>query len=145
MAVTKKTVLKQARKHLEEMKTQLLSEIRQDLREGREGTKDEGRDAYDIASEERDREIHMLLSDRERNKLQAIEDALDRIEEGTYATCDNCEGDIHPERLKVMPFTRLCVECQSELEQEAGQTRRSDDSIGLRRLGPIDLDEENSQ
>ena len=47
-----------------------------------EGVKDEGRDTYDLASDERDREINFILNDREREKLHAIDEALERIKEG---------------------------------------------------------------
>jgi len=43
-----------------------------ELKEGKEGAPDEGMDTYDLASEERDREINLILSDRDRDKLQAI-------------------------------------------------------------------------
>ena len=125
------------------MKTQMLRGIRDDMKEDREGEKDDGRDTYDVASEERDREINYLLTDRDRGKVQSIDQALERIEEGTYGICENCEGEITAERLKAMPFTRLCVQCQSERETEAKRNRRADDSSAFRRIGSSDLEEES--
>jgi DnaK suppressor protein len=124
------------------MKKQLLREINDDLREGREGSKDDGMDTYDLASEERDREISFILNDRDREKLQAIEDALERIEDGSYGICESCESEIAPGRLEALPFTRLCVSCQSDREREAKMSRRYDDERAYRRLGNTDLDEE---
>lgn len=138
----RKAFLKQAKETLLDMKTQVNRVIREDLREDREGQKDEGRDAYDVASEERDREINYLLSDRDRSKLASIDQALERIEEGTYGICESCEGEITNERLKAMPFTRLCVQCQSEREVEAKRNRRPDDLGAFRRIGSTDLEEE---
>ncbi|MEA2624151.1 MAG: DnaK suppressor protein [Candidatus Binatota bacterium] len=140
----RKTVLKQSKEKLLEMKAQLLSGIRSDLREGREGQADDGRDAYDVASEERDREINLLLTDRDRSKLQAIDDALERIDQGTYGICESCEEEIAAERLKAMPFTRLCVQCQTEQENEARKNRRADDGSVFRRIGSGDFEEDNS-
>ncbi|MGH7858861.1 MAG: TraR/DksA family transcriptional regulator [Candidatus Binatia bacterium] len=142
MAV-RKVFLKQAREKLVDMKAQVLRGIRNDLREGREGDKDDGRDTYDVASEERDREISFILSDRDRDKLEAIEQALERIEGKTYGICDSCEEEIAQERLKAMPFTRLCVQCQSERENEARRTRRPDDLAAFRRLGSSDAEEDS--
>jgi len=139
----RKAFLKQAKETLLDMKTQVLRGIRDDMKEDREGEKDEGRDTYDVASEERDREINYLLTDRDRGKLQSIDQALERIEEGTYGICENCEGEITSERLKAMPFTRLCVQCQSERETEAKRNRRADDSSAFRRIGSSDLEEES--
>lgn len=138
----RKAFLKQAKETLLDMKQQVLRVIREDQKEDREGQKDEGRDAYDVASEERDREINYLLTDRDRSKLTSIDQALERIEEGTYGICESCEGEITSERLKAMPFTRLCVQCQSEREIEAKRTRRTDDLGAFRRIGSADLEEE---
>jgi len=124
------------------MKTQVLRGIREDLKEDREGQKDDGRDTYDVASEERDREINYLLSDRDRSKVLSIDQALERIEEGTYGVCESCEGEITAERLKAMPFTRLCVQCQSERETEAKRNRRAEDLGAFRRISTSDAEEE---
>ena len=138
----RKTFLKRAKETLLDMKAQVLRGIRDDMKEDREGQKDEGRDTYDVASEERDREINYLLTDRDRGKVQSIDQALERLDEGTYGVCESCEGEITPERLKAMPFTRLCVQCQSEREVEAKRNRRMDDSSAFRRLGTSEGDEE---
>lgn len=139
----RKTFLKTARETLLAMKQQLLEGIRQDLKHGRETSKDDGMDTYDLASEERDREINFILSDRERGKLQAIEDALERIDEGTYGVCESCESEIADARLVAMPFTRLCVQCQADREAEAKQNRRGEEPRAYRRLSTTDLDEDN--
>jgi DnaK suppressor protein len=139
----RKAFLKQSKETLLDMKAQVLRGIREDLKEDREGQKDDGRDTYDVASEERDREINYLLSDRDRSKLNSIDQALERIDDGTYGICESCEGEITSERLKVMPFTRLCVQCQSERETEARRNRRADDLGAFRRLGTGDVEEEN--
>ena len=139
----RKAFLKQARETLLDMKSQVLRGIREDLREDREGQKDDGRDTYDVASEERDREINYLLTDRDRSKLQSIDQALERIAEGTYGICESCEGEITAERLKAMPFTRLCVQCQSERETEAKRNRRADDLSAFRRISTGDAEEDS--
>lgn len=102
---------------LSEMRKEILRVIKDDMKQGREGEAGEGRDTYDIASDERDREINLLLGDRERKKLQLIDDALVRIESGEYGECDECGGEIASGRLDAMPFSRLCVTCQDEYEQ----------------------------
>jgi DnaK suppressor protein len=99
-------------------------------------------DAYDLASEERERDISMILSDRDRAKMQAIDDALERISNGAYGLCETCELDIAEDRLKALPFTRLCVSCQAEQEREAKQQRRLEDDRGYRRFAVGETDEE---
>jgi DnaK suppressor protein len=139
----RKTFLKKARDALLAQKQQILKQLDEEFREGKESNLDEGMDTYDLASEERTREINLILSDRDRDKLQAIEDALERIEAGTYGICEMCEEEIAPERLEALPFTRLCVSCQSELEKEAKLHRRTDDDRGHRRASLVDLDDDN--
>jgi DnaK suppressor protein len=140
----RKKFLAKMREQLVEMKTKLLSEIDSELRAEREANKDEGMDTYDLASEERDREINFILSDRERVKIKQIDDALDRLDQGTYGVCESCGLEIAEERLQAMPFTRLCRDCQQEQEKEAKSQRRFDDERNTyRKLGSTDADEEN--
>jgi DnaK suppressor protein len=140
----RKAALKAAKTRLEEMRRALLREIKDDLRQGREGAKEDGMDTYDLASEERDREINFILGDREREKLQSIEGALSRIEDGSYGICENCESEIAAGRLDAMPFSRLCVSCQAEQEKEARSQRRFDDERAYRRLGTTEVDEDSA-
>jgi DnaK suppressor protein len=138
----RKEFLKQAAETLTEKKKQLLREIRGRVKEETEGSKDEGRDTYDLASDERDREINFILNDREREKLLAIDEALQRIKEKTYGICESCEGEIHLGRLKVLPFTRLCVRCQEENEKESKRQKTIEDERGYRKLVINDFEEE---
>jgi len=127
------------------MKTKLLEEMELESKAEREGNKDEGLDTYDLASEERDREINFILSDRERSKVNNIDDALQRMEEGTYGVCDACGLEIAEERLTAMPFTRLCRDCQQDQEREARSQRRVEDERNTyRKLGSTDSDEESA-
>ena len=143
-ATNRKKFLAKIREHWREMKNKLLGEIDSELRAEREGNKDEGMDTYDLASEERDREINFILSDRERVKIKQIDDALGRLDDGTYGVCESCGLEIAEERLQAMPFTRLCRDCQQEQEKEAKSQRRFDDERNTyRKLGSTDADEEN--
>jgi DnaK suppressor protein len=138
----RRVFLKQAGDMLEETKKQLLKEIRGRVKEETEGVKDEGRDTYDLASDERDREINFILNAREREKLLAIDEALQRIKDKTYGLCESCEGEIQLGRLKVLPFTRLCVRCQEENEKENKRQKTLDDERGYRKLVMNDIEEE---
>jgi len=134
----RKAVLKKARESLEGMRSQLLRSVKQGMQEGREASKDEGMDTYDIASDARDREISLALADRDRDKLQAIDEALGRVEDGSYGICEMCESDIAEARLQALPFTRVCVNCQAEREKEARMNRRFEEDRSFRRIGGSD-------
>src|SRR2546425_12986123 len=135
--------LQKARETLLETKRQLLRETQDRLKEETEGSKDEGRDTYDLASDERDREINFILNDREREKLLAIEEALQRIDEKTYGICESCEGEIQLGRLKVLPFTRLCVKCQEENEKESKRQKSLENERAYRKLDISDIEEDS--
>src|SRR2546430_17031544 len=110
----RKTFLKKAREALQEMRAQLLRNVQEELHEGREQTKDEGMDTYDLASDARDREINVILTDRDRDKLQAIDDALARIDDGSYGGGGGCRPDIAEARLGATPCTRPGIDSQGE-------------------------------
>jgi DnaK suppressor protein len=115
--------LVKARTSLTEMKTKLMREIATQLRNEREGTRDECLDSSDLASVESDREVSSMLSERDRLKVGQIDDALRRIASLKYGLCETCGLEITAERLDAMPFTRLCCDCQQDREREA-KTRR---------------------
>ncbi len=114
---------KEIRELLLKMRESLIKEIKQKADSESDDTiKTEVGDIYDLASNERDRELNLLISDRDRDKLLQIEDAIKRIDEGTYGICEECEAPIPKERLLIMPFARYDVNCQAEMEKS--QDRR---------------------
>ncbi len=141
----RKKFLSQVRANLLQTKTRLLEGMDTELKAERDGNKDEGLDTYDLASEERDREINFILSDRERTKIKEIDEAIERLDENTYGICESCGLEITEERLKAMPFTRLCRDCQQDQEREAKAQRRYDEERNVyRKLGSSDNDEEGA-
>ena len=140
----RKAFLKKARETLEEMRAQLLRNVQQDLNAVRDASKDEGMDTYDLASDARDKEINLILGDRDREKVQAIDEALSRVDDGSYGICESCESDIAEARLQALPFTRLCVNCQAERERELKLNRRFEEDRTFRRLSSGDGEDESS-
>jgi|SRR5271166_666455 len=144
-ASTRKKFLTKVRAGLLKTKSKLESELDLELKAERESSKDEGMDTYDLASEERDREINFILADRERIKAKSIDDALARLDDGSYGICESCGLEIGEERLEALPFTRLCRDCQQDQERVARSQRRMDDERSTyRKLGSTDADEENT-
>src|ERR687895_1671288 len=141
-AKARKDFLKSAAETLLETKKQLHKEMQGRVKGEAEGIKDEGRDTYDLASDERDREINFILNDREREKLHAIDEALQRIADKTYGICESCEGEIQLGRLKILPFTRLCVKCQEENEKESKRQKSLENERSYRKLDIADIEED---
>jgi DnaK suppressor protein len=71
---------------------------------------DAGSDAYD-------RDFALSLLSQEQDSLYEIDEALKRIESGTYGICEMSGKPIPHARLEALPFTRYTVECQAELEK----------------------------
>ncbi|BDV41363.1 molecular chaperone DnaK [Geotalea uraniireducens] len=127
---------------LRKMKEDALKEINKAVKNGSEATTGEPTgDIYDQASSERDRELGLILNDRERDKLRQIDEALLRIDEGEYGICEECEEEIPLGRLKVMPFARYCVRCQSDMEKLQAQTKRFEEDRAYREISFGDEDE----
>ncbi len=71
---------------------------------------DAGSDAYD-------RDFALSMLSKEQGSLYEIDEALKRIEDGSYGICEICEKPIKHDRLEALPFTRYTVDCQAELEK----------------------------
>lgn len=75
-------------------------------------------DPTDRANLETDRNFLLRIRDRERKLILKINDALARIDEGTFGICEECGAEISEERLKARPVTTLCIECKTKAEEE---------------------------
>ena len=94
-------------------------------------------DRYDEADQARadiEQAIRMQLKNREAAHIKRIEDALRRIEEGSFGLCEECDEDIELKRLEARPTATLCVACKEDQERreiltasKASQTFRSQD------------------
>lgn len=73
----------------------------------------------DMASDNYEREFSLELASGERETLMEIDDALRRIQEGTFGVCVECGGSITKKRLIAMPFAKLCLKCQESIEDNA--------------------------
>jgi DnaK suppressor protein len=116
MTLSKKSK-KQLKKTLEEMRQELLDEVRVQVERSR--VQDHVGDLGDYATADMAAEYAHLFGERLVRRLQLIEDALDGIENGYYGLCEECEEPINEKRLQLMPFALFCVRCQSELERQA--------------------------
>jgi DnaK suppressor protein len=83
-----------------------------------EETEDETQNTLaETATATLDREIDYTLEENSENVLKEIEQALKRIDEGTYGTCVNCGEPIAEERLAAIPWAMYCIDCKRLLER----------------------------
>jgi DnaK suppressor protein len=115
-----------------QMREELVLEIARRSKATTEGAQQDIGDIIDSVSEERTRELEMILTDREKKKLLQIDEALDRIEDNSYGLCEECDIKIPKARLKVVPFAKYCVECQEKMEREEKYLREEAED-GLRK------------
>ena len=71
-------------------------------------------DMADQATGNNEVHIELKLKQTDAKILQAIEDALSRIGEGSYGICRDCGEQIAPVRLQAIPWTRVCIECKEK-------------------------------
>lgn len=140
-------------KRLREMLLQKRKEIQARIEEelGEKRTEDlastlgPALDEGDLSTLDLARDLDFRLLTMETEMLKNVEYALQRLEEGTYGTCEECGKEIKQKRLQALPFARYCVDCQREREKfretdsggswmerraQAGQSQINDDENG---------------
>ena len=120
LAEVKDRLLERKRRLWLEVKDQLKSNIG----DGYQEMLATARDEEDQAAVSLLAETNLTLLGPKRAELEAIEEALGRLESGTYGLCEDCGQPIEPRRLEIMPETPLCRNCQSQREKLAKAAAR---------------------
>lgn len=105
------------RELLEERKEKLLGEAGRTAHDMGDNEAEGFPDPTDRGVMESERNLELRIRDRERKLISKIEEALERIEEGRFGLCEECEEPIGAQRLLVRPVTTLCIRCKEEQEQ----------------------------
>jgi DnaK suppressor protein len=84
-------------------------------------------DALDEVQLAMERELTTRNLERESKVLREVRAALDRIQDGSFGTCLNCDEEISLRRLKAVPWTQLCIACQEQDDRRGGQVEGSAD------------------
>lgn len=108
----KKIILEKRKEIFQELNE---GELKESIQEG------PGENSYafhlaDVGSDSNEREKSFMVASIEGGILAELDDALQRIENGTYGNCAICEQPIHPKRLEAIPYTKLCLECKANEE-----------------------------
>lgn len=108
------------KKMLNKMKEQILQEAREEMKKFQTGEKrqivEAVMDDADLSAIDLSEDISLKQLSTHRDILKKIEEALRKLEEGTYGICEMCGDDISEERLKVLPFAIYCRDCQENIE-----------------------------
>jgi len=86
-------------------------------------------DIVDLATSDLSLNLNVEIKERERHLVGKIDEALSRIEDGSFGTCEECGEPIQVARLQVRPVTTLCIKCKEEQEEmeKRGAGRREDE------------------
>ena len=74
----------------------------------------------DLGSETADKEEESIIVSSYGDRLMLIDEALEKIRSKTYGKCENCGKKIERERLKIMPYAKLCISCK-EIEEKTNR------------------------
>ena len=97
---------------------EILGEVKQIHESSKEMGQDGIQDIGDEAANIYNKQILLSLSENERTRLQEVDEALDRIANGTYGICEECGEPIGLKRLDVRPVAKYCVPCLTSLEKK---------------------------
>ena len=141
--------IKKQRQRLLDLRDELVDSMsgmtRDTIRNAPEGSEASGSGQHqgDAGSDAYDRDFALSVLAKEQDALYEIEQALRRIQAGTYGICEISSQKIPQARLEAIPFARLTVECQAQWEKEYGKRRfRPSNEVGF--SGGNQIDDEDS-
>ena len=111
-AKTGKDPLEKHRQQLLARQEELLQDISRNRQVTDETVDEQAQDMVDRATSAYTREFAFSLSESDRKALLLIEQALLRLDQGTYGVCVHCQGVVQEKRLEAVPWARHCLECQ---------------------------------
>jgi DnaK suppressor protein len=117
-------VVKDLRQELEQQRAKITNDNKKALDNLRVDQDRGGRDSVDESNEEVDKATTLRLSDRNRKYLTKINTALERIEDGVYGYCVECEEPIPEKRLKARPAAIFCIDCKEEREKAENRKKK---------------------
>ena len=109
--------MEEIKQKLQEEKKQILMELQTQRAFNQDDFRKDVGDEVDSSVNEQARELSLLMRDRNRDRLEAIEEAIQRMQTGDYGFCEECGDPIPKRRLIAMPLARMCVNCQQDQER----------------------------
>lgn len=108
----KKDPLEKARKRLQAKREELVADLAKNREVSEETVDESAQDMADRATSSYTKEFAYSLSESDRKILVLIDQALERIETGTYGGCVHCGQPVQEKRLEAVPWARHCLDCQ---------------------------------
>ena len=121
-----KIKLNQFRSQLKSIRVELLGDVKKSNQHVKESETGQIADISDYAARTYNRQLEGELDEQEWQKLKQVDVAIEKISEGDYGVCTQCEDSIPEARLEVVPFTEFCTQCLSEMEKSSRATSLND-------------------
>lgn len=99
---------------------QLIDQIQQLSKSSLVSSRQAGEELADVGSDDFMREVELALASEEERQFMLIQEAVERLYEGTYGQCVDCGGAVGDGRLKAIPYAKLCVNCKTLREENNG-------------------------
>ena len=112
-----KKTIERFRKILLKEREKIIGDVKQMDESSKEMGQDGIQDIGDEAATIYNKQILLTLNENERMRLRELDEALDRIENGTYGVCEECGEPIGLKRLEVRTVAKYCVPCLTKLEK----------------------------
>jgi DnaK suppressor protein len=105
------------KKRLLAKQEELLRLVTKSEQDGREADEEATQDIADKAANSYTKEFLFHQSDENRRLLQYVNEALERVKNGSYGQCVACQNEVQQRRLEAVPWARHCIECQEKQDQ----------------------------
>jgi DnaK suppressor protein len=106
------------RTKLEEIRFAIVGEVQEKYKSPQDRLTEQVANIADDAVQSYERQLMMGLGEKEFEKLRLVEEAIEKLDEGQYGICLECEELISEERLTVIPFASHCVDCLETIEKK---------------------------
>ena len=106
------------RTKLEEIRFSIAGEVQEKYKSPQDHLTEQIADIADDAVQSYEHQLMMGLGEKEFEKLRLVEEAIEKLDEGQYGICLECEELISEERLTVIPFASQCVDCLEAIENK---------------------------
>ena len=103
-----------------ERRDQLIDQIKDLSESSLVSNRQAGEELADVGSDDFMREVELALASEEERQFMLVQEAIERLQDGSYGTCVDCGKDIGKGRLDAIPYAKLCVNCKEKREENDG-------------------------
>ena len=107
-----------------ELRREIEHDVRVRVRDARTEGRSDGLDELEISGADSRDDVEFALIQMKAETLSRVDEALIRLDAGTYGNCAECHGEIAKNRLRAMPFAVRCTRCEDRQERSDDQDRR---------------------